>query len=206
MADLGSSYATLAELRTRVGITDAAFTGQDSKLTEALAVASRGIEKSCGRQFNLAASATARVFYPDSHCMATVDDISSTTGLVIKTDSAGDATFATTWAAADYELQPLNGVVDGEIGWPYWHIKAVLRSFPCWSARASLQVTAAWGWTAVPAPVKEGCLILAEEIYKLKDNPFGAGGYSQYGIIRSRENPMVWQRICPYVRDMVLVA
>lgn len=203
---LGDLYATLAEMRSRVGVTDAAFTGEDAKLTSALTAASRGIEKSCNRQFNLASSATARVFYPDSHCWATVDDISSTTGLVIKTDTAGDGTFGTTWTSTEYELQPLNGVVDGETGWPYWHIKAVGLTFPCRWSRASLQVTAAWGWAAVPAPVKEGCLILAEEIYKLKDSPFGVGGYGQFGIVRARENPMVWQRVGPYARDVVLVA
>ena len=72
--------------------------------------------------------------------------------------------------------------------------------------RAPLEVTATWGWSAVPTPVKEGCLILAEELYMLKNSPFGVGGYGQFGIIRARENPMVWQRIMPYARDLAMVA
>lgn len=204
---LGASYGSLADLRARVGITDAAFTSEDAKLTAALAAASRGIEKSTNRQFNVASSATARVFYPVSTCWALVDDISTTTSLVVKTDTTDDASFGTTWATTDYQLEPLNGVVDGETGWPYWQIRAVgANLFVTTSRRASLQVTATWGWAAVPAPVTEGALILAEEIYKLKDSPFGVGGYGQFGIVRARENPMVWARIGPYARDMALVA
>lgn len=205
---LGSDYATLAELRSRVGITDATNTTEDTKLTEALAAASRGIEKAAHRQFNLASAATARLFYPDSYCHTQVYDISSIASLVIKTDSAGDGTFAQTWASTDYQLEPLDGVVDGQAGWPYWTISAVagLR-FPCVyrTQRAPLQVTAIWGWATVPAPVKEACLILAEEIYSLKNTPFGVGGYGQFGIIRARENPMVATRLGPYVLDPVLV-
>jgi hypothetical protein len=205
---LGDSYATLAELRSRVGITDASNTAEDTKLTAALAVASRGIEKTCHRQFNVASSATARIYYPDSDWKTNVDDISTTTDLVIKTDTAGDATFATTWASTDYQLEPLNGIVDAESGWPYYTIRAVgSYRFPCVdvTTRAPLQVTAKWGWAAVPAPVKEGALILAEEVYSLKNTPFGVGGYGQFGIIRARENPQVYLRIAPYIHMPVLV-
>jgi hypothetical protein len=203
---LGDSYSTLALLRARVGITDASFTTEDAKLTTALEVASREIEKACHRQFNTATSATARKYYPDKTWMTEIDDFSAITS--IKADYNNDGTYETTWASTDYQLEPLNGVVDGESGWPYYRIRAVgSYRFPCVSEtdRAPLEVTATWGWSAVPAPIKEGCLILAEELYKLKDSPFGVGGYGQLGIIRARENPMVWARIGRYVRDLVLV-
>lgn len=203
---LGDSYSTLALLRSRVGITDAAYTAEDAKLTTALAVASRGIEKVCHRQFNLASSATARVYYPDKDWFTEIDDFVSITS--VKTDLDDDGTYETTWASTDYQMEPLNGVVDGETGWPYWRLRAVgSNRFPCVSEtnRAPLQVTATWGWSAVPAPIAEGCLILAEECYKLKDSPFGVGGYGQFGIIRARENPIVWTKVGPYARDPVLV-
>jgi hypothetical protein len=202
---LGASYATLTELRSRVGITDAAFTGEDTKLTAALATASRGVEKLCNRQFNVASSATARVYEPWSDRLAKVDDISTTSGLIIKTDTAGDGTYSTTLTSSQYQLRPLNGVVDGETGWPYYEIEAIDQ---CWPTRwdiAPIQVTSTWGWSAVPAGIKEGCLILAEEIYRLAELPFGVGGYGQFGIIRARANPMVMARIGPYVRDPIMV-
>lgn len=203
---LGANYATLAELRTRVGITDVANTTHDSELTAALDAASRGIEKSCNRQFNDAGSATARIFYPDNDCLAAIDDFISITS--VKTDPSNTGTYTETWATTDYQSEPLNGVVDGESGWPFWQLRAVLnRRFPrvYYDQRAPLEVTARWGWSAVPASVKQGCLILAEEIYKLRDSPFGVGGYGQFGIVRARENPMVWARIGPYARNMLMV-
>ena len=109
---LGDSYATLAELRSRVGITDATNTTEDAKLTAALAAASRGIEKLCNRQFNLASGATARIYYPDSYMRTTVDDFTSATS--VKTDESNSGVYSITWATTDYQLEPLNGVGDKE--------------------------------------------------------------------------------------------
>lgn len=202
---LGDPYATLALLKTRLGITD---TTDDTALTAALASASRSIEKYCGRQFNDAGSASARVYYPCSSRLAgRLDDFSTTSGLVVKVDTADSGTFDTTLTATDYQPEPLNGIVDGESGWPFWRIRVVSgTTFPTSSRRAPLQVTARWGWTAVPTPVADACLILAEEDFKMKDSPFGVGGYSQFGIIRVRDNPMAARILMPYKRDALMVA
>jgi len=200
---LGDSYADVAELKTRLDIND---TAEDDQLEAALATASRGIEKECSRQFNLATSATARVFEPENHCLTYVDDFSTADGLIIAIDRGEDGTYEETWTASDYQLKPLNGVVDGEIGWPFWKVQAVGRFFPCRYRRAPVQVTAKWGWAAVPAPIKEATLILAEDLFKLTSTPFGAGGFADFGRIRARENPHVLTRIAPYKRYAVLVA
>lgn len=195
---LGDSYATLAELQARIATGQTLPSSLDSTLTTCLAVASRSVEKACGRQFNDAGSATAREVEPCNGLWLDVDDFSTATGLVVKYDSAGDGTFATTVAATNYKPYPLNGVSDGESGWPFWRLKAINYCWPAYGQLPSIQVTARWGWTAVPAGIKEGTLILAEEIYKLRDTPFGTGGYGQFGIIRARQNPNCWLRIAPY--------
>lgn len=203
---LGDPYATAAELKTRLRITDSA---DDTMLSAAVDVASRGIESLTGRQFNNASTASARVFRPRAATWASVDDFYTTTDLVVATDESGDGTFETTWLASEYELWPLNGVVDGQTGWPYSTIRAATgarRFGPSLCDRLRLRVTARWGWAAVPSPVKEATLILAEDLFKLRDTPFGAGGYGEYGRIRARQNPEVWLRVCPYVRTAVLVA
>jgi hypothetical protein len=195
---LGDSYASLAELKDRLGIEDDA---DDDRASDALASASREIESACSRQFNWAATASARLYYPHDSCWATVDDFHTTTGLVIATDEGDDGTYETTWTAADYQLEPLNGVVAGEQGWPYFKIRAMRsRWFPTWGRRAPLQVTAQWGWADVPAPVKQACLILAAETLKLKDAPFGVAGFGEFGVVRVRDNPMVAKKLAPYMR------
>lgn len=199
----GDPYASLSDLKARLEVTRS---DDDARFTAALAAASRGIEKFTGRQFNTAAGATARKYKPVSHRLCLVDDFVSITSL--KTDDSNVGTFGTTWSSTDYELYPLNGISDGEPGWPYWRIEATQqqsRYFPCWS-RATVEVTAVWGWAAVPAAVNEATLIAAEEITKLRDTPFGVGGYGDFGVIRVRDNPFVARMLGPYRRDPVLVA
>src|SRR5438128_12636376 len=52
---LGDAYATLAQLKTRLAITD---TVNDAQLTNALLTASQDLEGSLGRQFNTNAAVT----------------------------------------------------------------------------------------------------------------------------------------------------
>lgn len=202
---LGDSYATLAELKLRVGgVADA---NQDAALNNALAVASIGINGVTERQFNKTTSATARHFYPATWRKAIVHDFHTTTDLVIATDSGDAGTYGTVWTASDYQLEPLDGIVAQETGWPYWIIKAVGgKLFPTSSFRTPLQVTAQWGWTAVPAGVKEACLLVAEEIYALKDTRFGVGGVAEWGTIRVRENPMAMKMLSKYMLDPMKMA
>lgn len=200
---LGDSYATLPELKARLDITD---TTDDDRMTAVLAAASREIELWCRRQFNDAGAATARVYQPRTSGRLTVDDFSTTTGLVIATDTGDDGTYETTWTAADYQLYPLNGVVSGQTGWPYWRLVAVgSQAFPTCTRRPTVQVTARWGWTAVPTPVKEACLISAAEAFKLGDAPFGVAGFGEFGAVRVRMNSRAQSLLAPYRRDPVLV-
>lgn len=51
-------------------------------------------------------------------------------------------------AAADYRLLPLNAIVEGE---PYRQIQATTwGSQYRWSAAYGIEITAFWGWPAVP--------------------------------------------------------
>lgn len=200
----GGNYATLAELKQRLaGVSD---TTDDALFTAALNSASRAVEKYTGRQFNDSETASARVFYPDSSRRCLVDDFHTTTGLTVKTDDDDDGTYEITLSSSDYQLEPLNGFVDGESGWPYNTIVAVeSQTFPTSTHRASVEVTARWGWAEVPAAVKEATLIVAEELAKLKDAPFGVSGWTDFGIMRVRDNPFAARLLNPYRRHRVLV-
>lgn len=206
---LGGTYATSDELKGYLGQATADTT-DNTRITDALNSASRSIEKYCHRQFNAAGTVSARVYYPDSYACAVVDDISTTTGLIIATDTNGDGVYETTWATTDYQLEPLNGIVDGESGWPSWRIRAVGNNwFPCvlyGTQIAPLQVTADWGWATVPANVKQACLILASHYFRLAGAPFGVAGFDQFGPIRVKTLPQVVELLQPYVLNPVLVA
>lgn len=202
---LGDPYATLADLKTRLGLTS--DNTRDAALTSALASVSRGIERFCGRQFNDAGTATARVYRPRDQVVVEVDDFSTTTGLIVKVDTTDGGTYPTTIASTGFQTEPENGIVDGESGWPFYRLRAMWGTvWPTWTRRTSVQVTAQWGWAAVPAPVREACLVLAEETFSLKDAPFGVAGYADYGPIRVRQNPIARGMLAPYARTALLGA
>lgn len=206
---LGDSYGTRALLKTRFSITD---TTDDVAIDAALASATQGIEGVCGRQFNDAGVVSARVYYPDDLTVVTIDDFSTSTGLIYAQDFSNAGTYSTIVAAANYQLEPLNGIMDGSTGWPYNRIRMIQTWNPLWytsigDPRTSIQVTARWGWTAVPSPVTEACLILAAEALKLKDAPFGVAGFGAMGgAVRVRENPKVMALLNRYVRQPIQMA
>jgi len=204
---LDALYVSLAEFKPYAGV-PVLSTEHDDSLTQALTSTSRGIEDVCHRQFNDAgAPATARVYYPERSGRLVVDDFHTTTGLIIKSATDPDSgVFDDTWDAADYELRPLNGVIGGRSGWPYNRIHpTATRLFPQSARRAPAQVTARWGWAAVPAPVKQACIIVALEAWKLKDAPLGVAGVGEMGVIRVRGNPIAMQKLGPYIVSPVLV-
>lgn len=202
---LGDAYVTLVELKAYLGITGSA---NDTQLDDARNAATEAIELHCERQFNKTTSATARVFYPQSCGWARVNDFHTTTGLVIQTDNGDDGTFETTWATTDYQLEPLNGIVDGRSGWPYYTIRTrspAANRFPMTGSGAPLQVTAQWGWTAVPYGVKQAAYYLAVDLFKLRETQFGVMGAGEWGLVRVKDNPKAEKLLYPYCVEPVLV-
>lgn len=200
---LGDPYASVAELQVRVGLEDPASV---ARMGDALRTASRGLERYCGRQFNAATVASARTFYADDSWTVTTDDFWTTSGLLVASDPNDTGTFSTSWLAANYQLEPLNGVVDGEPGWPYWRIRGINQYWPVYGQRPSVQVTAQWGWLAVPDPIKEACLALAEAVFNkgpgtVVQEMIGsdAGTYSvNYGSLGAVTGPL--DKAAPYRR------
>lgn len=204
---IGDPYATVSELKGYAEhFTD---TVDDTQLTEVLLQASRAVEHYCDRQFNKQTGATSKIYYPGDRWLAEVDDFYTTTSLAIAIDGDNDGVYETTWTTSDYQLEPLNQVVAGETGWAYNRIRAVgSQTFPCVysNQRAPLQVTAQWGWNAVPTNIKVAAIYLALETFKLKGAPFGVANTDQFGPIRVRDNPKVMKMLDPYALTPVLMA
>ena len=204
---LGDNYASMEDLKKRLSIPDT-DTQDNAELTAALTATSRGIELLCRRQFNQTTTASPRIFTPRRAGSLDVNDFHTTDDLVVAVDSAEDGSFATTVDPAVFILEPRNGIVDGVDGWPFFRIRWRHVQFyrhPYANRRPEVQVTAQWGWSAVPEPVHEACLIVASEMFKLKDAPFGVAGFGEYGVIRVRQNPIACGMIHPYRWRPVMV-
>lgn len=194
------AYATLAELRSHMAIDD---TVDDTSLSFALSVAQQKVDDHCGRTFVAATVATVRTLRSGGWQRLVLDpgwDIQSTAGLIVKTDDNDDGTFETTWTiSTDFELYGSGVGYNGATGWPTTELAAVgSKWWPADSLRRAVQITALWGWTAVPAPVKQATLIIAAEQWKLKDAPFGVAGFGEFGPIRVRDNPMAASLLTRY--------
>lgn len=200
----GGIYATTTELRRRQGIADT-NSYVESNLQDALEAASRGVDRYCGRTFGRTevADASTRTFEVSASGIQT-DDFWTTSGLVIN---------GTAWASVTGTiLEPLNGIVDGLPGWPYcritwlsmWPAAFVPAGGWCGGVQ-TIDVTAAWGWAAVPPDVKSATLMLAAEELKLPDTPFGVAGFGDYAI-RIRSNPKIAERLAPFRTRVGMVA
>jgi hypothetical protein len=202
---LGDPYVTLAELRAYLKF-QPQVVDRDTILEDAAAAASQEIERICRRQFNRTDTATARVFTAPGGCHpAYVDDFYSTDGLVVETD-IGSGTFGDPWSDANFELEPMNGVYEGQPGWPFYKIRPRNRSFPLLYRRNSvLRVTAKWGWAQVPRPIRQATLLQAAHLYKMSDAPNGVAGMDQFGAVRIRSLPQVEDLVCAYKANQALV-
>jgi hypothetical protein len=202
---LTNCYAALDDLQRELNISDSY---SDIKLEAALSAASRQIDGYCGRFFYQDATVEVRTYHPDDYSMLEVDDISTTTGLIVKVDNDDDGTFETTLTiATNFILTPTNA----EVSWPvqpYTGIRIVdsgVSSFPIHtSGRPSVQITAKFGWPAVPDDVFKACLIQAAQLYKSSDAVFGGLNFDT-GIFRVRGpiNPMAEALLERYCKGRV---
>jgi hypothetical protein len=195
---LGDPYALLDDLKAYLGMQE--DTRFDTVLPQVLNSVTYEIGQYCNRQFNKVTTASARTFRIPYASFVMVDDFYTEDSLVIEY-SSGSGLYSTL-SASDYELQPLNGVVDGEPGWPF---NKIVRQSGSFIRGGRLRVTAKWGWAAVPAPVKQSCLIMGAATFQIKDAPFGVAGSDQWGSIRVKDNMMAQTKLNRFVVDRILV-
>jgi len=191
-----NGYATLADIKSllRINVDD---TTDDAALERCITAASRRIDSKCARRFYADANATARTYVATSSYRVDIDDVSSLTGFIVKTDDNADGIFETTWAAADYQVEPLNAIAEGE---PVRRVISIDGVWPSWQAPAPVQITAKWGWPAVPAEVGEACLLLAGQLFKRQDSLLGVAGFGDLGVINVRTfDPHIEQLLAPYI-------
>jgi hypothetical protein len=157
-----TDYITLPLFKARQGITTV---DKDVRYAEHITAGSRRADSICHRTFGPhTGAATVRYFRPSGYGSVWIDDAYEITA--VATDEGDDGTYATVWAATDYETDPANGVgPDGQSGWPTTTLRAIGDyTFPTRIARRSVKVTAKWGWSAIPADVTEATYLLTNRL------------------------------------------
>jgi hypothetical protein len=192
-----NGYSSLAEVKAALRITDNV---DDSLLEMAVESASRLIDGYAGRQFYSSGTAT-RYFVALDDFNVEVDDLANGT-VTVTTAQDADGVFDTVWKTSDYQLEPLNGVLDG-MAWPYTNIRAVGDYlWPITGGEALIKIQGTFGWPYIPIAIKQACIIQASRIFKRLDSPLGVAGFGDLGAIRvsSQLDPDVAQLVMPYRR------
>jgi len=201
---INQGYATRNQVKAalRIGTAD---TIDDDLIDNCVGAASRLIDGYCNRRFWQSGTAEARIYQAEDSFYCSIDDIAGT-AITLKTSSQADGTFDITWSPSDYQLEPLNGNLDG-LEWSYDKIRAVGDYlFPTVNAnygeQALVQVTAVFGWPSVPEPVTQATIIQASRIFKRYDSPLGVAGFGDLGAIRVSRylDPDMAQLVEPYRR------
>jgi hypothetical protein len=166
---------------------------------------------------NLTIGLKPRYFTAENWDLCSVDDISTSTGLVLSTDYAGDGTFGTTWEVNDYQLEPINGIVQGQTGWPFTKIRSIRSLYfpaqgaagysPPWT-QTLVEVVARWGWVAIPTQVQQAAIVQSIAIFKSPDAAFGATAFADMGIVRLKQalHPTALLLLDTYMDEPVLIA
>lgn len=161
-------YVTTTELRDYLRIPD---TDDDAEIAVAISAASRAVDLAVNRQFGLVAVVEAREYdiTYDRHravWVAFIDDLMTDTGLLIE-DAYGAPV-----AVSDVTLAPRNAPQKGR-PWTRFTSQAAIDG--------PVQVTGLWGWTGIPATIKQATLIQASRFFKRRDSPFGVAGSPDLG-------------------------
>jgi hypothetical protein len=182
-----NGYATLTQIKNYMSISD----NTDNDLLEDLIEsASRSIDRIANRRFYLDSTASARLYRAYSDIFVYVDDIGTTSSLVVALDINGNGTYTKTLTLnQDYILDPLTA---SSLGRPFTQLTMVsnTESWPIFPGltqnglRPGVQVTARWGWPSVPDDINMACLILTADLYKRKDAPGGILGLGDLGVVR----------------------
>lgn len=198
-----SDYCTVGELAAQTRIGD---TADDAQIALAISTASRAIDDRCNRQFGKVPVVEARYYTPRwsrsrNGWRAPIDDVMTTTGLVVKVDTAADGTFATTVASSGYTLRPRNAAA---AGWPWTELLIPYTSVTTFAGGTeSVQVTASWGWPGIPDGIRQACLLQASRLLSRRDSPFGIAGSPETGSelrLLARLDPDVAVAVEPYRR------
>jgi hypothetical protein len=179
---ISNGYATLLQIKEILRI-PASDTVDDAALERAIEAASRRIDGACDRVFYQEPTATTRVYDAPDFTRVSIDDVSTLDGFAVRVDDPS-GTYATELVRdTDYRVEPLNNLTKGL---PVYRLVSLSGIFPRSTVRPGIQVTARWGWSAIPDPIRDATLLMAGRLFKRNDSLLGVAGFSDLGVITVR--------------------
>lgn len=167
-------YITAAELKSYARISDS---DDDVFVADAVAAASRAIDRHCYRQFGQVAAAEERWYTAQwdrriGRWIIPIDDLMTATGLVVANAETGIA-------ITEYRREPRNASAKGR-PWEFLTVGSDSTTTPDTTVDGIL-VTGVWGWTFTPATVKTAAKLQANRFLSRRDSPLGVAGSPDLG-------------------------
>lgn len=148
--------------------------------TAAIYGAEELIDGLLARRMEIASASTARVYAPGSYTDSLpLHDFTTLTSIV---EHGVTLTLNT-----DFVLKPFNNLNDAGHTVPY---NEAVRYWTPWyydGPKATITVTAAWGWATIPYLVVEACKVAAKAILDGRDVRFGLATIAESGGVSERE-------------------
>jgi len=184
----GTQYVDKDDFKNYIGLSG---TGQDDNIDNAINSASRLIDKICGRHFWQDDSVVVKYYTPINEFYLEVDDISTTTGLIVQLDTTDDGTYDKTLTLhTDFVLKPFNPQEFKITNTTYYYPQPELHILTTRSSERfdplivkNAKITAKFGFSAIPEAIAQATLIQALRYFKRKDTPFNVFGNEQTGTI-----------------------
>lgn len=194
-----NGYATLSQVKAAARITD---TVDDELLETAIEASSRMIDGYCERRFYTNGTETRFFAATDSYNVE-VDDLAGT-AITVETSSGLDGIYDETFTPSDYQLEPLNRTNAG-LDFPVTRLRAVgdyLFPVDAVAHETGVKVTGVYGFaTAVPAAVKQACILASLRQYQRYSSALGVAGFGDMGAVRvARIDPDIQSMLMPFRR------
>jgi hypothetical protein len=192
-----TAYATLAQVKAALRITDSV---DDTLLEMARVSASDLIDGYTGRTFTTSGTVT-RVFAPADDYVLQTDDLAGT-AVTITSSTGADGVFDVTWKTTDYQLEPLNGVSNGQAV-PFTRIRAIQDYlWPTAGGEATVRVRGVYGFPSIPIVITQATVLQSSRIFTRLQSPLGVAGFGEAGVVKVTRalDPDVAALVEPYRR------
>lgn len=167
-------------------------TADDTLIEAAINAAELAIDNALQRKMIVATGTdSARVYVPPTRSQVLY--IHDTVDVTTIVENA-----VTLTAGTDYQLEPLNGLAATGEARPYYRVRRLDRAWYWDGERATVTITADWGWAAIPFEVVESCKIIAADMLSNRDMRNGLVAITEAGGVGSRQNQTVRDMIAHY--------
>jgi hypothetical protein len=110
--------------------------------------------------------------------------------------------FDVTWKTTDYQLEPLNGVSNGQAV-PFTRIRAIQDYlWPTAGGEATVRVSGVFGFPSIPLVITQAAVLQSSRIFTRLQSPLGVAGFGEMGVVRVTRalDPDVAALVEPYRR------